>query len=173
MQPSAVVLYSLVLPLLHLFRLAPSFLVRALCFGSHRACTLWWPAARSWIAPCSPYTHWPHRSATSSALWTLWRPCASNPAQTRNMEHREDGRGQGCLHVNTFAQVAHTHPSLTHCAPLDPPGTTATEHAQWSPFIFPPLDHPLKMSAWWDFKGTSDVLPFDFKVSSLHLTNLN
>lgn len=39
-QPSAVVLYSLVLPLLHLFHLAPSFLVHALCFGSHRACTL-------------------------------------------------------------------------------------------------------------------------------------
>lgn len=39
-QLSAVVLYSLVLPLLHLFHLATSFLVHALCFGSHRACTL-------------------------------------------------------------------------------------------------------------------------------------
>lgn len=43
------------------------------------------------------------------------------------MEHRDDGRGQGCLHVNTFAGGTHTHKHTHHSltlqqsAPLDPP----------------------------------------------------
>lgn len=59
-------------------------------FGSCRACTRWWPAARSWIVPCSPYTAWQHRSATSNAPWTPWRPSAS-----KTRKPLRDGRAPG------------------------------------------------------------------------------
>lgn len=114
--------------------LAAAFSSPALHSGSHRACTHWWLAVRSWIVPCSPYTLWLRRSATLNALWTLWRRSASNTTNPEwihiaaaKIRHKAHARSKLSASKPTFVQVAHTHCEVH----LWIPGTIVTRHAGW------------------------------------------